>query len=292
MKTLRSLLGLALLSSGLYLSYLSFSTLNDLETLILAMYLSAAFVLMTLGLYLFLLTFFNKKVIHTLKESLEEALDITDATDAQEQLDDIEEELKEDQSEIDTLKETISMIEETMVLNLFNEKPVTQEVEVVETPKIIEETPVQEENQTEEETNSPKEETTHLEEELTINEDYDEESTQTLKNFFGEENKDPEDDVYSTQSMDARLIGIETWNFQNRLKKIPEGSECTLQINTKQGLRSAEIYHEKALIGYLSKVDYNKMEDKLPKLYTIKLVTKIIENKKIVTALLRFSFKD
>ena len=285
MKTLRSLLGLALLSSGLYLSYLSFSTLNDLETLILAMYLSAAFVLMTLGLYLFLLTFFNKKVIHTLKESLEEALDITDATDAKEQIEALEEDLKEDQSEIETLKETVSMIEETMVLNLFNEKPVTQEVEALETPKIIEETPVQEENQTEEET-------ADLEEDLTINEDYDEESTQTLKNFFGEENKDPEDDVYSTQSMDARLIGIETWNFKNRLKKIPEGSECTLQINTKQGLRSAEIYHEKDLIGYLSKVDYNKMEDKLPKLYTIKLVTKIIENKKIVTALLRFSFKD
>lgn len=279
MKTLRSLLGLALLSSGLYLSYVSFSTLNDLETITLAMYLSAAFILMTLGLYLFLLTFLSKKVIHSLKESLEEALDITDASDTQEQLDDIEEDLKEDQSEIDALKETVSMIEETMVLNLFNEKPIPKEIETITPETTVEETTVQENNPSEEENEE-------------IIDDYDEESTQTLKNFFGEENKDPEDEVYSTQSMDARLIGIETWNFQNRLKKIPEGSECTLQINTKQGLRSAEIYCEKVLIGYLSKVDYNKMEDKLPKLYTIKLVTKILENKKIVTALLRFSFKD
>jgi regulator of replication initiation timing len=279
MKTLRSLLGLALLSAGLYLSYVAFTSLNDLENLNLALYLGAAFVLMTLGLYFFLLTFLGKKEVHSFKESLEEALDITDQSETQEHIEKIEENLVEDQVQIETLKETVSMIEETMVLNLFDEKPSIKEEETSVPEPTLEETTIQLDHPSEEKDEE-------------ILEEYDEESTQTLKNFFGEENKDPEDEVYSTQSMDARLIGIETWNFQNRLKKIPEGSECTLQINTKQGLRSAEIYYEKTLIGYLSKVDYNKMEEKLPKLYTIKLVTKILENKKVVTALLRFSFKD
>lgn len=291
MKTLRSLLGLALLSSGLYLSYLAFSTLNDFEISILALYLSAAFVLMTLGLYLFLLTFLSKKVNPTFKESLEEAFDITDVSETQEQIEILEETIEEDQAELKELKETVSMIENTMVLNLFEDSSIPQ--------KKVEEKPSQ--PSIDIQVNADKlsvEETEQLErlEEVQVTpintEAYDEESTQTLKNFFGEETKDPEDDVYSTELVDARLIGIEGWALQNRLKKIPEGSECSLQINTKQGLKSAEIYYEKALIGYLSKVDYNKMEDKLPKLYKINLVTKILENKKLVTILLRFSFKD
>lgn len=296
MKTLRSLIGLALLSAGLFLSYLAFNTFNTLESTQLSLYLISAFILMTLGLYLFLLTFLSKKNVHSFAESLEEALDITDVSETQEQIEALEETIEEDQAELEELKETVSMIENTMVLNLFEDRSIAQKTGEENPSQALTDIQIKADKLSVEETETPKRleevQVTPINTEETITEAYDEESTQTLKNFFGEETKDPEDDVYSTELMDARLIGIEGWTLQNRLKKIPEGSECSLQINTKQGLKSAEIYYEKALIGYLSKVDYNKMEDKLPKLYKINLVTKILENKKLVTILLRFSFKD
>ena len=115
MKKLIFILGLAASTAGLYIAYLGFTQIDTLDVLTLGVYLGGSFILMTIGLYMSLVVFMKKKTAsndHSDEETLEEVL-----------LD-----LDEDEDidpNILSMSEPTSMIEDTMVLNLFEDKQTT-----------------------------------------------------------------------------------------------------------------------------------------------------------------------
>ena len=94
-----------------------------------------------------------------------------------------------------------------------------------------------------------------------------------------------------TRSIEARLIGIEGFRSQSILKKLKENTEVTLKFNEKNGLKSSEIFYQSKSIGFLSKVDYNLMQQHLDGLEKIMISTKVYDGNKIATVLLSFVFR-
>jgi hypothetical protein len=103
--------------------------------------------------------------------------------------------------------------------------------------------------------------------------------------------KDPEQKIFLSDFDEARLIGIEGFGIQRILKKIEENAEVELRTNEKHGLKSSEIFYRNKSIGFLSKVDYNRMADKIKNLYKINVSTIVYENNKVATVMLKFTFK-
>ncbi len=101
-----------------------------------------------------------------------------------------------------------------------------------------------------------------------------------------------EQKIFNTEFVEARLIGIEGFGKQRILKKLTEGTELTFKENQKHGLKSCEIFYQNKSLGYLSKVDYNKMVDKLANVYKITISTFVYENNKVATVMLNFMFKQ
>ena len=311
------IIGLILSGSGLYLSVLGFTQIDQLEVMMLGLYLGASFILMTMGLYMMLVIFMKKKVnqVNDEEESVEEIL-----------LDlDEDEDIK---AEILDMAQPTSMIEDTMVLNLFEVKEDIDKIEsklTEEALELVEETSETEDDldvedqyveeeielETEEDLIIPEEDTEDLLEEIISKdteiekmvEELEEKPLENLINEIEEVQEINTEDtlvsdaistqkVFTTDFMEARLIGIESFGIQRTLKKLTEYTEVTLKENLKHGLKTCEIFYQNKSIGYLSKVDYNKMVDKLPSLYKITISTFVYENNKVATVILNFMFKQ
>lgn len=311
------IIGLILSGSGLYLSVLGFTQIDQLEVMMLGLYLGASFILMTMGLYMMLVIFMKKKVnqVNDEEESVEEILfDLDDDEDIK--------------AEILDMAQPTSMIEDTMVLNLFEVKEDIDKIEsklTEEALELVEETSETEDDldvedqyveeeielETEEDLIIPEEDTEDLLEEIIskdteIEKMVEELEEKPLENLIDEieevQEINTEDTlvsdaistqkVFTTDFMEARLIGIESFGIQRTLKKLTEDTEVTLKENLKHGLKTCEIFYQNKSIGYLSKVDYNKMVDKLPSLYKITISTFVYENNKVATVILNFMFKQ
>lgn len=311
------IIGLILSGSGLYLSVLGFTQIDQLEVMMLGLYLGASFILMTMGLYMMLVIFMKKKVnqVNDEEESVEEILlDLDDDEDIK--------------AEILDMAQPTSMIEDTMVLNLFEVKEDIDKIEsklTEEALELVEETSETEDDldvedqyveeeielETEEDLIIPEEDTEDLLEEIISKdteiekmvEELEEKPLENLINEIEEVQEINTEDtlvsdaistqkVFTTDFMEARLIGIESFGIQRTLKKLTEDTEVTLKENLKHGLKTCEIFYQNKSIGYLSKVDYNKMVDKLPSLYKITISTFVYENNKVATVILNFMFKQ
>lgn len=302
MKILTLLIGLASSAAGLYLSYYALQMVDTLEALQLGLYFTGSFVLLTIGIYLILIIFLRPKKkspsenegIHNepfeiTKKILSEIQDEGNLEPLMDKADD-----EEDLSEILTLHEPVATIGNTMVLNLFEENPVPQEIMNEE---------VLTEDDLEMESSDLEEEVIEIEdidalfvenqaEELIIESDVDAFEDKYLKEHPTLENEVQEERVFNTQFDEARLIGIDGFGTQRILKKLDENTELILKINEKHGLKSAQVLYQKKVIGYLSKLDYNRIQHKLPNLYKITLSTKVYDKQKIVSVTLRLSFKN
>lgn len=298
MKIVLFIAGMALFTAGIYLSSLSFINFSSLELSTFALYVGGSFVSMTLGLYVALVVFVRKgpkihisqtkeldmdedgDVVKT--ETLDIESDDQDALDATRVLfqSDLEPSLDETKilikSSID--EEPKVSMDDTIVLP--TQKPEVQKLDLFDEKE--DKLPSTEDDLTIDEAEV---EFTEAEDEI------EEETTQTLKNFYGDQPDSTLEDEPAVDILDARLIGIESWGVQRILKKITEDAEVELRMNQKHGLKMAEIFYENKSIGYLSKVDYNKMEDKLPRLHKITVSTIVQESRAVDTVILRFYFR-
>ena len=288
MKQLLFIIGLLLSGAGFYLSYISFSLVDSLDALLLGLYFGGAFILMTMGLYMMLVVFMNNSKAKVKEESVEEIL-----LDLEEETEPITEE--DDISDIIQNNPSIEMIDNTMALNLFKESPLDKDKTQVLTSLNTLDDFQSEVNSSEETIAIPtldEPETFEIEEpqvEEIIEHNTQEITTPQVLNELKEE--DPEQKIFLSDFDEARLIGIEGFGIQRILKKIEENAEVELRTNEKHGLKSSEIFYRNKSIGFLSKVDYNRMADKIKNLYKINVSTIVYENNKVATVMLKFTFK-
>lgn len=288
MKQLLFIVGLLLSGAGFYLSYLSFSLVDSLDALLLGLYFSGAFILMTMGLYMMLVVFMNNSKAKVKEESVEDILlDLEEETETTIEEDDI--------SDIIQNNPSVEMIDNTMALNLFKESPLDKDKTQVLTSLNTLDDFQSEVNNSEETIAIPtldEPETFEIEEpqvEEIIEHNTQEITTSQALNELKE--KDPEQKIFLSDFDEARLIGIEGFGIQRILKKIEENAEVELRTNEKHGLKSSEIFYRNKSIGFLSKVDYNRMADKIKNLYKINVSTIVYENNKVATVMLKFTFK-
>lgn len=288
MKQLLFIIGLLLSGAGFYLSYLSFSLVDSLDALLLGLYFSGAFILMTMGLYMMLVVFMNNSKAKVKEESVEDILlDLEEETETTIEEDDI--------SDIIQNNPSVEMIDNTMALNLFKESPLDKDKTQVLTSLNTLDDFQSEVNNSEETIAIPtldEPETFDIEEpqvEEIIEHNTQEITTPQVLNELKEE--DPEQKIFLSDFDEARLIGIEGFGIQRILKKIEENAEVELRTNEKHGLKSSEIFYRNKSIGFLSKVDYNRMADKIKNLYKINVSTIVYENNKVATVMLKFTFK-
>lgn len=259
MKIVLFLIGSLLFGAGLYTTNLGFTRFSELEPTQFGLFIGLAFVAMSAGLTFIFLPFKRKaKPVETVsvtegdKELFMETLE-----EPQELLVNETPEETNDLTKILTvedLKETKTETQaETIALKRFEEVPVEEPLSQAEA-------------------------------------DLEEETTETLKNFYTDQDKSVLEDETSTESMEARLIGIEAWSIQRVLKKLPEDAQVSYHMVTKHGLSLAEITYQNKAIGYLSKVDYIKMEDKLSRLKRIEVATLVQESRAVDSVILRFIF--
>lgn len=288
MKQLLFIIGLLLSGAGFYLSYLSFSLVDSLDALLLGLYFGGAFILMTMGLYMMLVVFMNNSKAKVKEESVEDILlDLEEETETTIEEDDI--------SDIIQNNPSVEMIDNTMALNLFKESPLDKDkTQVLNSLNTLDD--FQSEVNSSEETIAiptlDEPETFEIEEqqvEEIIEHNTQEITTSQALNELKEE--DPEQKIFLSDFDEARLIGIEGFGIQRILKKIEENAEVELRTNEKHGLKSSEIFYRNKSIGFLSKVDYNRMADKIKNLYKINVSTIVYENNKVATVMLKFTFK-
>ncbi len=295
MKAIIFIVGLALAAGGLTLSIIGFTQIDSLDVTMLGLYLGGSFLLMTIGLYMMLVVFMKKKK--------------TDDTDEKESIEEVLLDLDEDEdldTEILEMSEPTSMIEDTMVLNLFEKEkdaPVEEEMMKSDDSSIEETSDAIESVDDLDIEDEFVEEVIELDEEPELIEEVSEDIEKINNEVTEEENLDQtlvsdeivinsQEPVLNASFVEARLIGIEGFKSQRILKKLSEGTELTLRENQKHGLKSCEIFYQNKSIGYLSKVDYNKMADKLNQVYKITISTFVYENNKVATVMLSFMFKQ
>jgi|GEM_PF-4456415 len=279
MKFILALFGLGLFAAGVYFSLDTFQSFMTLEPTQIALMLGLSLVAMVLGLY-FVLSLFVSKKSSASNIIEEEVLSLTD----HESNEDFEEAKQEDETD-STVFKLDEYVEAQANLNLEDQAHVFQSLdlkpETVFMP-ILKETP-QEENTLETIIDAMESKQTTEESDTT---------TDTLKGFFEDESGSVLEDEVTKHTQEARLIGIEPWGVQRLLKRIKAGDEVQLKMNAKHGLRSAEIFYDHKSIGYLSKVDFNKIEHDLPNLLRIEVATIISETKTVDLVILRLIFKN
>jgi hypothetical protein len=99
-------------------------------------------------------------------------------------------------------------------------------------------------------------------------------------------------DTLNLESANYRIMDIDSWRHQRWLKRAQEGDELKLNVRQKSGLSLALLEFNGHEIGYLPKMDYLKVVDRLERLHSIDLVELVREGSKVVHAGVRFRFKS
>ncbi len=100
------------------------------------------------------------------------------------------------------------------------------------------------------------------------------------KQELTEELKFKTDEVYDIIEM--RVIGIDAWSSQNILKKLDENSTLEISQKLKSGINMTQVTYKNKLIGYVSRLDMNKVNDRLNTLVRVYPSNIIKEGHKIV----------
>ena len=109
------------------------------------------------------------------------------------------------------------------------------------------------------------------------------------KQEFTEELKFMTNEVYDIIEM--RVIGIDAWSSQNILKKLDENSILEISQKLKSGINMTQVTYKNKLIGYVSRLDMNKVNDRLNELVSVYPSNIIKENHKIVHFSINLKFK-
>jgi len=256
MKILTSLFGLILFIAGIYLTYWIFLDFDSYETLTLGLYLTGSFILMTLGFFLFLLPLsFKPKVKHTKNEPIIENEPNNIVLNEPEVI-----------SEVDAIKmirDDVSIEENIQEINQadYNLEPIL-----------------------------PSEQTDELKfkaDEITQNQL---DLASVTINEQTEELKFKADEVYD--QIEMRVIGIDAWSSQSILKKIDDNSLLDLNQKLKSGINMTQVMYKQKLIGYISRLDMNKIHDRLSELVSITPSNIIKDGRKVVHFSINLKFKQ
>lgn len=110
------------------------------------------------------------------------------------------------------------------------------------------------------------------------------------KQELTEELKFITDEVY--EIIEMRVIGIDAWSSQNILKKLDENSILEISQKLKSGINMTQVTYNNKLIGYVSRLDMNKVTDRLSELVSVYPSNIIKEGHKIVHFSINLKFKQ
>jgi hypothetical protein len=110
------------------------------------------------------------------------------------------------------------------------------------------------------------------------------------KQELTEELKFMTDEVY--EIIEMRVIGIDAWSSQNILKKLDENSILEISQKLKSGINMTQVTYKNKLIGYVSRLDMNKVTDRLSELVSVYPSNIIKEGHKIVHFSINLKFKQ
>ena len=244
MKILTSLLGLILFIAGIYLTYWVFFDFDSFETLMLGLYLGGSFILMTLGFFLFLLPLSFKSKNKKIAN----------------------------ENEWSTSNPAPSLNQETETISEVDAiKIIRDELEISQTED-------SKEFKSFDLNSNHKTDTSPQIRQSTI--DLDTDIHLVNKNELTEELKFKTDEVYDM--VELRVIGIDSWSSQNILKKLDENSLLEISQKLKSGINMTQVLYHKKLIGYISRLDMNKVNDRLNNIVSITPSNIIKEGHKIV----------
>jgi hypothetical protein len=246
-----SLIGLILFFAGIYLTYWVYLDFESFNTLYLGLYLSGSFVLMTLGFYLFLLPLALKP-----KNS---KVDISKS---------IEQVSTKQLNEV----KTDEITEGTILL----EQEDLNDIASISITNSIEQDALLENDIEEVNTITQSTDEIILEEEFIVEEKH--ESNQLKK-----------DDTFET--LELRVIGIESWSSQGILHKLTQDSLLEINQKIKSGITMNQICFKQKLIGYIPRLDMNKINHKLDRLIEIKPSNIVREGRKVIHFSVNITFK-
>ncbi len=291
MKILTSLVGLILFLGGIYLTYLVFLDFESFETLMLGFYLAGSFISMTLGFFLFLLPFTPKT--KQSKLSIEDQFPKNDT-----QLDETTHK-HETISDMDTIKiiqdeskdEELNITQEIKQnsLNLKLEQTISKPIDTTEdhfyTNINNEDIPDQDLIEIIKNESNNELELNHINIELKESEEKDEPMIEeTVLN--PNQNIDEKFD-----KIEMRVIGIDTWSSQNIIKKLDENSVLELNHTVKSGINMTQVLYNKKLIGYISRLDINKVNDRMNDLRSVNPCNIVRDGRKIAYFSVNLKFK-
>jgi hypothetical protein len=267
MKFITSLFGLAIFSGSVYLLQWVYPQMDRLDLQQAALYLGASFVGMTLGAFFFFLPLsFKPKQKKDAFEALDadqHSLDLSQSVSNHS----INEETLIDavESPTEVLEETVMIArEETTVMKPIIEDEQSSPTDLLSSPlkntEVIHDSPIVN-------TQSSKQHNTQ---------DYIFKPSKLL--------------LDSDHSTVLKLSDIEPWAHQRRIKKLSDGSELTLIHKQKAGLSLAIIQSQGKDIGYISRVQYAKVQERMPRLKHIELDEVLYQGSKIVYVGIRFVF--
>lgn len=256
MKILSSLVGLLLFLAGIYLTYTVFNDFDSYETVMLGLYLAGSFVLLTLGTFLFLLPLALKPKNRKSEFDQLEQSNRTQTNPVKDLPVETQEDLDIEISELDAIK-------------IIQDEPIFQEPLVVE-PTLFEEVKPVQSNLT-------------LTQEIKLNAYESEKSN----------NQDTQDFSQSTpfEIVELRVIGIDSWASQGIIRKLVDDSILELSQKSKSGINMTQVMFKQKLIGYIPRLDMNKVNDKLDQLIDVTPATVVRDGRKIEHFSVNLKFK-
>jgi len=255
MKILSSLAGLLLFFAGIYLTYTVFNAFDTYETLTLGLYLAGSFLLLILGTYLFLLPIGLKPKQHKSEFDQLEQSNRTQSTPKKDVPVETQEDLDIEISELDAIKiiqDEPNMPIPTHIQSLFDEvKPVETKLSITQEIKLN-------------------------------NYDNDKSNNQATQDFSQSS---------PTEVIELRVIGIESWSSQGIIRKLVDDSILELNQKSKSGINMSQVTYKQKLIGYIPRLDMNKVNDKLDRLIDITPATVVRDGRKIEHFSVNLKFK-
>lgn len=94
--------------------------------------------------------------------------------------------------------------------------------------------------------------------------------------------------------IELRVIGIETWSSQGILKKLTQDSHLEINQKIKSGITMNQVCFRQKLIGFIPRLDMNKINHKLDRLVEITPSSIVKEGHKTIhfTVSLKFKLED
>lgn len=91
--------------------------------------------------------------------------------------------------------------------------------------------------------------------------------------------------------VELRVIGIESWTSQGILRKLTQDNHLELSQKIKSGITMNQICYKQKLIGYIPRLDMNKINHKLDRLVVITPSNIIKDGRKIIHFSINLKFK-